>query len=181
MHKYAGLMLAITSSFASAEAVQRGQVYSELDAMYFSSPGDFDGEQTMGLSFGYSFNNQHAIEAEIQVNGLDSEEYGFEADADLFTYLAGYRYNIERDNKFTYFVGGGVGYSRAEFYTALDVRAKQDVTVGFVRAGVDYDFSENAYVSGEIRYQNFSDLNKNDVKYDIGGVPVAGVSLGYRF
>lgn len=181
MYKFAALSLAIASSPALADKANEGQIYTELDALYFSSPGDFDGEQTMGLTLGYAFDSNHAFEAELQVNGLDSQEYGFEADADLFTYLLGYRYNFAKDNNLTYFVGAGLGYSRAEFSTDADTRVEQDLTMGFARVGLDFDFTEKAYVSGELRYQHIPDLDKNGLKYEVGGTAAAGISLGYRF
>jgi opacity protein-like surface antigen len=181
MYRYAVLSIAMASSVALADSTERSQIYTELDALYFSSPGDFDDEQTMGITLGYSLDSRHSIEAELQVNGLDSQEFGFEADADLFTYLLGYRYNFSREGDFKYFAGVGVGYSRAEFYTDTSTKAEQDLTIGFARVGLDYDFSENAYISGELRYQQIPDLDRNNVKYDIGGVPVVGISVGYRF
>lgn len=181
MNKYAILALGMTSTLALADSGDGGQIYTELDALYFVSPGDFDGEQTMGLTLGYAIDDKHAIEAELQVNGLDTDQYGFDADADLFTYLLGYRYNFAGNGDFKYFAGLGLGYSRAEFYTDATTTAEQDLTIGFARVGLDYDFNENTYMSGEIRYQHIPDLDKNNVTYDIGGVPVVGFSFGYRF
>lgn len=103
MYKCAILSLLIASSAVSAQTLDRSKMYAELDAMYFSSPGDFNGEQTMGLTLGYSPGKKHSVELELQVNGLDSKVYGFEVDADLVTYLVGYRYNFSEFNKLTYF------------------------------------------------------------------------------
>ncbi|MDN3653329.1 outer membrane beta-barrel protein [Thalassotalea ponticola] len=181
MYKYAILALTLSTSQAMAEVSNTGKVYAELDALYFSSPGDFDGEQTMGLTLGYSLSERHSLEAELQVNGLDSQKYGFEADADLITYLLGYRYNFKSDGKLTYFAGFGVGYSQAEYFIDSENTVEQNVTIGFARVGLDYDFSANAYLSAELRYQHIPDLDKNQLNYDIGGVPVVGISFGYRF
>ena len=166
---------------SASVASTAGSLYGELDALYFASPGDFDGEQTMGFTLGWALDKHHALEAEVQINGLDAQKLGFEADADLVSYLLGYRYTFAEQGKVRYFSGLGAGYSRAEFSTNTTTREKQSVNMGFVRAGVEYDFNPNAYVAGEVRYQHISDLSKNGVEYEIGGVPVVGASFGYRF
>lgn len=180
MLKYIMLSAGLISMFTTVQS-KASNLYGELDALYFASPGDFDGEQTMGLTLGWEINNHHSVEAEIQVNGLDSQKFGFEADADLISYLLGYRFTFAENGNVRYFSGLGVGYSRAEFSTDSTTREKQGVNMGFIRAGVEYDFSPNAYVTGELRYQHISDLSKNGVEYEIGDIPVVGVSFGYRF
>lgn len=174
-----GLTLASSLTFAGEAAAQG--VYTELDVLYFTSPGDFDGEQTLGLTLGYALDDTHSVEAEVQINGLDSNKFGFEADADLITYLLGYRNNFLRTGNFDVFAGAGIGYSKAEFYVAPDAQTEQDLIIGFARVGADYSVSERFYLSGELRYQHTPDLDRQGVSYEIGGTAVIGLSAGYQF
>lgn len=96
-----------------------------------------------------SLSDTHSVKAEVQINGLDSNKFGFEADADLITYLLGYRNNFLRTGNFDVFAGAGIGYSKAEFYVAPDAQTEQDLIIGFARIGADYSVSERFYLLGE--------------------------------
>lgn len=112
------LTLCLITSTLLAETTER-QFYTEIDALYLSSPGDFDGEQTMGFTVGYEWYNNQAIEAELQINGLDSMAPGYEVDADIFTYLVGYRYSLMRDQNRHVYLGFGFGIGDAEIASPL--------------------------------------------------------------
>ena len=181
MYKISMVALALIASQVTADSLEVNNQYAELDILYFSSPGDFDGEQTLGLTLGYQWSKKHAFETELQINGLDSQKFGFDADADLVSYLLGYRYNFNPSSQIRYFAGVGLGYTQAEYFVDPTNKAEQSLIMPFARVGVDYDFSPNAYVSAEFRYQHIPDIDKHEVHYEIGSVPVVGISIGYRF
>ena len=90
MNKYiAPLTLLTVLLSAMARGDESTGFYTELDALYFASPGDFDSEQTFGVTLGYDFNSKHALELEAQINGLDAAQPGYDVDADLISYLVG--------------------------------------------------------------------------------------------
>ena len=156
-------------------------LYTELDILYFTSVGDFDSEQTFGITLGYAFNDRHALEFEFQAHGLDSRDLGYQADADLLTYLAGYRYTFYSSGNLDYFAGAGFGYSNPEFNVSATQRVNDQMIIPFARLGANYRLSDSIYLAGELRYQSFEHLEFEQTRLETGGAAVAGISLGYRF
>ena len=182
MNKYiAPLTLLTVLLSAMARGDESTGFYTELDALYFASPGDFDSEQTFGVTLGYDFNSKHALELEAQINGLDAAQPGYDVDADLISYLVGYRYNGWQRDKYTLFMGLGVGYSNAEFNIRPTEETDDSVFMGFVRIGAAMALTEQLNLSAELRYQHIDDVESDGTKFEIGGVPVVGLSLGYSF
>lgn len=165
----------------NASANTENPWYLEWDNLWFSGAGDFKTEQTTGFTLGYQWQPRHSAEFEIQINGLDSSAPGFEVDADLISYLAGYRYDFQRTEHYRLFVGGGVGISQPEFFVAEDQQVDDTVYMAFARVGIETRLWQSLILSGEIRYQYIDDLEHDTISYEIGGTTVIGLTIGYRF
>ncbi len=169
------LMLGLASVSAHAD------FYGALKASYLTGLDDFDDEQTFGLTVGYDFNDKHALEFELQVNGFDSMDPGFEVDADVFTYLLNYNYTFWQDGKWSTRVGAGIGFADPEFGLSEDERGDDSIFVYQVGAGADYQFSDSFSAIFDVRLQDFGDMSDGDVTYDLGSPGVVSVGLRYDF
>ncbi len=170
----------VNDTVSMQEAATEG-LYARLGATQFLSLDDFDDEQSFGLALGFGFADKHRVEFEYQVNGFDSQIRGFEADADLFTYLLNYKYSFYRGTSWNFTAGVGLGFSQPEFGTSADGRGDDSILVWQAKIGAEYAINSNCYAEASAGLQHFGEMEDNGVSYDVGTPVALGLALGYRF
>ncbi len=174
--------LAIASILVGLNATSaNADFYGALKASYFAGVDDFDDEQSFGLTLGYDFNDKHSVELEVQVNGFDSTDPGFEVDADVITYLLNYNYVFWRDGKWKARVGAGAGWAEPEFGITAEKRGDDSIFVYQIGAGADYVISDSFSATFDVRLQDFDEFSDGGVSYDIGSPGVVSIGLRYDF
>ncbi|WP_210396092.1 outer membrane beta-barrel protein [Motiliproteus sediminis] len=153
---------------------------AKINTHYLWNSDEFDDEQSFGVALGYR-SAAHAIEVELQINGMDSSRPGFDVDADLITYAVNYDYHFGQGESLSYYAGIGVGYSEPEFYTSASMQGRDSITLWQARLGVEHQLSNRLFVGAELRYQDFGRIEDNGVSFQIGSPLSVGASLGYRF
>ena len=174
-------LLFVAAAAVGFSATVQAQIYGEIKASYFNGVDDFGDEQTFGLAVGYEFNDRHALEVEAQVNGFDSNDPGFEVDADIFTYLLNYHYTVWQEGNWRVRTGAGFGWGEAEFGVTANKRGDDNIFVWQVGAGADYSISDNFKATFDLRLQDFDEPSDAGVTYDVGTPVVISVGLRYGF
>lgn len=108
------------------------------------------------------------------------------------TFLLTGRYALSEGSRFTPWIGGGLSVVQEIDLDSEGADSERSFSasgsIGFqVMAGVDYDITDRVYLSGELRYTSFTDLDLNEEGGDgqVSGLdyqPVTiGLGLGIRF
>lgn len=173
--------IAVLLLLGAQAARAENHFYTQLDAHQFFNVDDFDDEQSLGVTLGYSFSDKSSVEFEYQVNGFDDDAQGFEVDADVLTYLLNYRHTLYRDENWSINGRLGAGFSEPEFGTSATTRGKDSILVWHVGLGAEYAWRSGVYAAADARLQDFGQMKDTGVSYDVGTPVVVGLSLGYRF
>ena len=140
-------------------------------------PG-FSGEIGVGYDFG-------SLRTEFTYNSLTTALEGAQnVDVDVTSFLVSAAYDWRSDKKWQPYIGAGVGSSTIDVNLGTTVggttvtAGDDSITTVRLRAGVNYEVSEDFDVYGELWSQGFDDFTIGLIQFT--DVSTTGASLGIR-
>ena len=138
----------------------------------------FSGEIGVGYDFG-------SLRTEFSYNSTNTPLNGVtDVDVDVKSFLLSASYDWRSDKKWQPYIGAGVGSSTIDLNLGATVggttltAGDDNITTVKLKAGVNYEASENIDVYGEIWGQGFDDFTIGLIQFT--DVSVSGASLGLR-
>ena len=138
----------------------------------------FSGEIGVGYDFG-------SLRTEFSYNSTNTPLDGVtDVDVDVKSFLLSAAYDWRSDKKWQPYIGAGVGSSTIDLNLGATVggtaltAGDDNITTFKLKAGVNYEASENIDVYGEIWGQGFDDFTIGLIQFT--DVSVSGASLGLR-
>ena len=138
----------------------------------------FSGEIGLGYDFG-------SLRTEFSYNSTNTPLDGVtDVDVDVKSFLLSAAYDWRSDKKWQPYIGAGVGSSTIDLNLGATVggttltAGDDNITTVKLKAGVNYEASEDIDVYGEIWGQGFDDFTIGVIQFT--DVSVSGASLGLR-
>ena len=138
----------------------------------------FSGEIGLGYDFG-------SLRTEFSYNSTNTPLDGVtDVDVDVKSFLLSAAYDWRSDKKWQPYIGAGVGSSTIDLNLGATVggttltAGDDNITTVKLKAGVNYEASEDIDVYGEIWGQGFDDFTIGLIQFT--DVSVSGASLGLR-
>lgn len=169
-------------SIGSAQ-IQDIDISSALGGGDFEFDSGFSGELGIGYDFG-------KLRTEITYNGSEGDLDKIQStttdiSVDVGTWMVSAAYDWRADKKWQPYVGIGIGTAKIEAKDAQTVGSvaivvdEDNITTVKLKAGVNYETTENLDVYGEIWSQGFDDFTLGTIEFQDTGM--TGVSFGMRY
>ena len=154
----------------------------EFSAALGGGTAEFDSGFSGEIGVGYDFGS---LRTELSYNSTTTPLDGVaNVDVDVKSYLLSAAYDWRSDKKWQPYIGAGVGSSTIDLNLGTTVggttltAGDDNITTFKLKAGVNYEASEDLDVYGEIWGQAFDDFTIGLIQFS--DVSVSGVSLGLR-
>ena len=192
------LALASIASIAPINAEEKGTYFvgsigtaqvEDIDISSGLGGGDFEFDSGFAgeLGIGYDFGKFRTELTYMGTSGDLDKIQGTNTDIDVEvgTWMVSAAYDWRADKKWQPYLGVGVGSSRVEAKDAQTVGSvaivvdEDNITAVKVKAGVNYEATENLDVYGEIWSQGFEDFTIGTIEFE--DVTMQGASVGLRY
>ena len=195
---FASLALASVASLIPVNAEEKGTYFvgsigagqmADIDIAASLGGGDFEFDPGFSGEFGigYDFGK---FRTEFTYNGTNTDlttVQGFVTDigVDVSTWMISGAYDWRADKKWQPYLGAGIGQSTIEVDLARTVGSvavvvDDDNIISFkIKAGVNYEATEDLDIYGEVWGQAFDDFTIGTLEFKDCGM--TGVSLGLRY
>ena len=154
----------------------------EFSAALGGGTAQFDSGFSGDIGVGYDFGSWRT---EFTYNSTNTPLDGIaNVDVDVKSLFLSAAYDWRSDKKWQPYIGAGVGSSTIDLNLGATVggttltAGDDDITTVKIKAGVNYEASENLDVYGEIWSQGFDDFTIGLIQFT--DVSVSGASLGLR-
>ncbi len=154
----------------------------EFSAALGGGTAEFDAGFSGEVGAGYDFGS---LRTEFSYNSANTPLNGVtDVDVDVKSFLLSAAYDWRSDKKWQPYIGAGVGSSTIDLNLGATVggtaltAGDDNITTFKLKAGVNYEASENIDVYGEIWGQGFDDFTIGLIQFT--DVSVSGASLGLR-
>ena len=154
----------------------------EFSAALGGGTAQFDGGFSGEIGLGYDFGS---LRTEFSYNSTNTPLDGVtDVDVDVKSFLLSAAYDWRSDKKWQPYIGAGVGSSTIDLNLGATVggttltAGDDNITTFKLKAGVNYEASEDIDLYGEIWGQGFDDFTIGLIKFT--DVSVSGASLGLR-
>ena len=154
----------------------------EFSAALGGGTAEFDAGFSGEIGVGYDFGS---LRTEFSYNSTNTPLDGVtDVDVDVKSFLLSAAYDWRSDKKWQPYIGAGVGSSTIDLNLGATVggttltAGDDNITTVKLKAGVNYEASEDIDVYGEIWGQGFDDFTIGLIKFT--DVSVSGASLGLR-
>ena len=195
---FTALAIASITSFAPIHAEDKGTYFvgsigygqmSDIDIASNLGGGDFEfdfgfsGEFGIGYDFG-KFRTEFTYNATntdlTTVQGVTTD-----IGVDVTTWMLSAAYDWRADKKWQPYVSAGIGQSTIDVYLAQTIGNvavvvdDDDITAFKIKAGLNYEASEDVDIYGEVWGQAFDDFTIGTLEFEDCGM--TGFSLGLRY
>ena len=154
----------------------------EFSAALGGGTAEFDSGFSGEIGLGYDFGS---FRTEFSYNSTNTPLDGVtDVDVDVKSFLLSAAYDWRSDKKWQPYIGAGVGSSTIDLNLGATVggtsltAGDDNITTVKLKAGVNYEASEDIDVYGEIWGQGFDDFTIGLIQFT--DVSVSGASLGLR-
>ena len=154
----------------------------EFSAALGGGTAEFDAGFSGEIGVGYDFGS---LRTEFSYNSTNTPLAGItDVDVDVKSFLLSAAYDWRSDKKWQPYIGAGVGSSTIDLNLGATVggttltAGDDNITTVKLKAGVNYEASEDIDVYGEIWGQGFDDFTIGVIRFT--DVSVSGASLGLR-
>ena len=154
----------------------------EFSAALGGGTAQFDGGFSGEIGLGYDFGS---LRTEFSYNSTNTPLDGVtDVDVDVKSFLLSAAYDWRSDKKWQPYIGAGVGSSTIDLNLGATVggttltAGDDNITTFKLKAGVNYEASEDIDLYGEIWGQGFDDFTIGLIEFT--DVSVSGASLGLR-
>ena len=154
----------------------------EFSAALGGGTAQFDGGFSGEIGLGYDFGS---LRTEFSYNSTNTPLDGVtDVNVDVKSFLLSAAYDWRSDKKWQPYIGAGVGSSTIDLNLGATVggttltAGDDNITTVKLKAGVNYEASEDIDVYGEIWGQGFDDFTIGLIQFT--DVSVSGASLGLR-
>ena len=154
----------------------------EFSAALGGGTAEFDSGFSGEIGLGYDFGS---FRTEFSYNSTNTPLDGVtDVDVDVKSFLLSAAYDWRSDKKWQPYIGAGVGSSTIDLNLGATVggttltAGDDNITTFKLKAGVNYEASEDIDVYGEIWGQGFDDFTIGLIQFT--DVSVSGASLGLR-
>ena len=154
----------------------------EFSAALGGGTAEFDAGFSGEIGVGYDFGS---LRTEFSYNSTNTPLDGVtDVDVDVKSFLLSAAYDWRSDKKWQPYIGAGVGSSTIDLNLGATVggttltAGDDNITTFKLKAGVNYEASEDIDVYGEIWGQGFDDFTIGLIQFT--DVSVSGASIGLR-
>ena len=154
----------------------------EFSAALGGGTAEFDSGFSGEIGVGYDFGS---LRTEFSYNSTNTPLDGVtDVDVDVKSFLLSAAYDWRSDKKWQPYIGAGVGSSTIDLNLGATIggttltAGDDNITTFKLKAGVNYEASEDIDVYGEIWGQGFDDFTIGLIQFT--DVSVSGASLGLR-
>ena len=157
-------------------------IASSLGGGEFEFDTGFSGEIGIGYDFG-KFRTEFTYSA-TNTDLITVQGVGTDIGVDVSSWMASAAYDFRADKKWQPYIGAGIGTSTIEVDLARTIGSvsvivdDDNISTYKLKAGVNYEASEQLDVDGELWAQGLDDFTIGTLEFEDCGI--AGASLGLR-